>query len=128
MDKLIIETTSGETITANEMGIKALRRIYKENREILRGATVTDIIIGKGAACFLIAGGIKHLNAGVISRAGLDMFQKAGIPVCPKQIVPLIINRKNDGQCPIENLLRETFEAEEGIKKISAFFNDEYSV
>lgn len=128
MDKLIIETTSGETITANEMGIKALRRIYKENREILRGATVTDIIIGKGAACFLIAGGIKHLNAGVISRAGLDMLQKAGIPVCPKQIVPMIINRKNDGQCPIENLLRETFEAEEGIKKISAFFNDKYSV
>lgn len=128
MDKLIIETTSGETITANEMGIKALRRIYKENREILRGATVTDIIIGKGAACFLIAGGIKHLNAGVISRAGLDMLQKAGIPVCPKQIVPMIINRKNDGQCPIENLLRETFEAEDGIKKISAFFNDEYSV
>lgn len=128
MDKLIIETTSGETITANEMGIKALRRIYKENREILRGATVTDIIIGKGAACFLIAGGIKHLNAGVISRAGLDMLQKAGISVCPKQIVPMIINRKKDGQCPIENLLRETFEAEEGIKKISAFFNDEYSV
>ena len=128
MDKLIIETTSGETITANEMGIKALRRIYKENREILRGATVTDIIIGKGAACFLIAGGIKHLNAGVISRAGLDMLQKAGIPVCPKQIVPMIINRKNDGQCPIENLLRDTFDAEEGIKKISAFFNDEYSV
>ena len=128
MDKLIIETTSGETITANEMGIKALRRIYKENREILRGATVTDIIIGKGAACFLIAGGIRHLNVDVISRAGLDMLQKAGIPVCPKQIVPMIINRKKDGQCPIENLLRETFEAEEGIKKISVFFNDEYSV
>lgn len=128
MDKLIIKTTSGETITANEMGIKALRRIYKENREILRGATVTDIIIGKGAACFLIAGGIKHLNAGVISRAGLDMLQKAKISVTPQQIVPMIINRKNDGQCPIENLLRETFEAEEGIKKISAFFNDEYSV
>lgn len=128
MDKLIIETTSGETITANEMGIKALRRIYKENREILHGATVTDIIIGKGAACFLIAGGIRHLNVDVISRAGLDMLQKAGIPVCPKQIVPMIINRKKDGQCPIENLLRETFEAEEGIKKISAFFNDEYSV
>lgn len=128
MDKLIIKTTSGETITANEMGIKALRRIYKENRGILRGATVTDIIIGKGAACFLIAGGIKHLNAGVISRAGLDMLQKAKISVTPQQIVPMIINRKNDGQCPIENLLRETFEAEEGIKKISAFFNDEYSV
>lgn len=128
MDKLIIETTSGETITANEMGIKALRRIYKENREILREATVTDIIIGKGAACFLIAGGIRHLNVDVISRAGLDMLQKAGIPVCPKQIVPMIINRKKDGQCPIENLLRETFDAEEGIKKISAFFNDEYSV
>lgn len=128
MDKLIIETTSGETITANEMGIKALRRIYKENREILRGATVTDIIIGKGAACFLIAGGIRHLNVDVISRAGLDMLQKAGIPVCPKQIVPMVINRKKDGQCPIENLLRETFDAEEGIKKISAFFNDEYSV
>ncbi|MBO7627881.1 MAG: DUF1893 domain-containing protein [Paludibacteraceae bacterium] len=128
MDKLIIETTSGETITANEMGIKALRRIYKERREVLRGATVTDIIIGKGAACFLIAGGIRYLNVDVISRAGLDMLQKAGIPVCPKQIVPMIINRKKDGQCPIEKLLRETFEAEEGIKKISAFFNDEYSV
>lgn len=128
MDKLIIETTSGETITANEMGIKALRRIYKERREVLRGATVTDIIIGKGAACFLIAGGIRHLNVDVISRAGLDMLQKAGIPVYPKQIVPMIINRKKDGQCPIENLLRETFDAEEGIKKISAFFNDEYSV
>lgn len=128
MDKLTIVTASEETITANEMGIKALRRIYKERREVLRGATVTDIIIGKGAACFLICGGIKHLNVDVISRAGLDLLQKAGIPVCPKQIVPMIINRKNDGQCPIENLLRETFEAEEGIKKISAFFNDEYSV
>ncbi len=128
MDKLTIVTDSGETITANEMGIKALRRIYKERRNVLRGATVTDIIIGKGAACFLIAGGIKQLNVDVISRAGLDMLQKAGIPVCPKQIVPMIINRKNDGQCPIENLLRETFDAEEGIKKISALFNDEYSV
>lgn len=128
MDKLIIETASGETITANEMGIKALRRIYKERREVLRGATVTDIIIGKGASCFLIAGGIKELNAGVISRAGLDMLQKAGIPVSANTIVPMIINRKNDGQCPIENLLRETFDAEEGIKKISAFFNDELSV
>ena len=128
MDKLTIVTAYGETITANEMGIKALRRIYKERREVLRGATVTDIIIGKGAACFLIAGGIKQLNVDVISRAGLDMLQKASIPVCPRQIVPMIINRKNDGQCPIENLLRETFDAEEGIKKISAFFNDEYSV
>ncbi len=128
MDKLTIITESGETITANEMGIKALRRIYKERREVLRGATVNDIIIGKGAACFLIAGGIKHLNVDVISRAGLDMLQKAGIPVCPKQIVPMIINRKNDGQCPIENLLRETFDADEGIKKISVFFNDEFSV
>ena len=128
MDKLTIVTASGETITANEMGIKALRRIYKERREVLRGATVTDIIIGKGAACFLICGGIKHSNVDVISRAGLDMLRKAGIPVCPKQIVPMIINRKNDGQCPIENLLRETFDAEEGIKKISSFFNDEYSV
>lgn len=128
MDKLIIETASGETITANEMGIKALRRIYKERREVLRGATVTDILIGKGAACFLIAGGVKHLNVGVISRAGLDMLQKAGIPVSANTIVPMIINRKNDGQCPIENLLRETFDAEEGIKKISAFFNDDLSV
>ena len=58
----------------------------------------------------------------------LDMMQKAGIPVVAREIVPMIINRKNDGQCPIENLLRETFEAEEGIKKISAFFNDEFSV
>ena len=128
MDKLTIVTASGETITANEMGIKALRRIYKERREVLRGATVTDILIGKGAACFLIAGGIKHLNVGVISRAGLDMMQKAGIPVVAREIVPMIINRKNDGQCPIENLLRETFDAEEGIKKISAFFNDDLSV
>lgn len=128
MDKLTIVTASGETITANEMGIKALRRIYKERREVLRGATVTDIIIGKGASCFLIAGGIKELNAGIISRAGLDMLQKAGIPVSANTIVPMIINRKNDGQCPIENLLRETFDAEEGIKKISAFFNDDLSV
>lgn len=128
MDKLTIVTASGETITANEMGIKALRRIYKERREVLRGATVTDILIGKGAACFLIAGGIKHLNVGVVSRSGLDMMQKARIPVNAKTIVPMIFNRQDDGQCPIENLLRETFDAEEGIKKISAYFNDEYSV
>ena len=100
-----------------ERGVKDLYRLLREEPQLLDGAFVADKVVGKGAAALMILGGVEELFADVVSRAALDLFAAAGKAVA----VPHIINRADDGICPVERLCAEAQTAGECLPLIEGF-------
>ena len=98
----------------------AFHWFYREP-ELLDGAFVADKVVGKGAAALMILGGVEGLFADVVSRAALDLFAAAGKAVAYTVAVPHIINRADDGICPVERLCAEAQTAEECLPLIEGF-------
>lgn len=87
----------------------------------LRGASVADKVVGKGAAALLILGGVRELFAGVVSTSALGLLKDSGIPVRFSQEVAHIVNRKGDGVCPVETLCKECTTAAQCLPLIREF-------
>lgn len=113
---------SGDEIrTFDGRGISDLYGLLTEHPDWLRGATVADKVIGKGAAALLILGGVRELFAGVISTSALGLLKDSGIPVRFSQEVSHIVNRKGDGICPVETLCKECTTAAQCLPLIREF-------
>ncbi len=128
VDKLTVTSADGAKHAFNEMGIKSLRRLCKEAPELLKGASVEDIVVGKGAAAFMIYGGVVKVHAGVLSKGAKEMLAAANVEVSCDTEVEKIINREGCKQCGIESLLVDTVSVSECVKRISEHFNDQWSL
>ncbi|MDY4043915.1 MAG: DUF1893 domain-containing protein [Marinifilaceae bacterium] len=115
---------NGEIRTFSERGVAALYRLLKEEPIFLKGASVADKVVGKGAAALMILGGVRELYTDVISEPALALLQDAGIPVEFKEKVAHIQNRARTGFCPVETLCREAATAEECLPLIEGFMEN----
>ena len=97
--------------------------LLTEHSDWLRGASVADKVVGKGAAALLILGGVRELFAGVISTPALGLLEDSGISFRFAEKVPYIINRKGDGLCPVETLCKDCKTAAECLPFIQGFIN-----
>ena len=115
---------NGATRTFHERGVKDLHRLLTQEPEILRGASLADKVVGKGAAALMISGGVKWVYADVISKAAMVLFEQSRVEVQYKQIVPNIINRTGTDICPVEKLCRNCKTAEECLPLIDKFITE----
>lgn len=115
---------NGATRTFHERGVKDLHRLLTQEPEILRGASLADKVVGKGAAALMISGGVKWIYADVISQAAMVLFKQSRVEVQYKQIVPNIINRAGTDICPVEKLCRNCKTAEECLPLIDKFITE----
>ncbi|MDB9243963.1 MULTISPECIES: DUF1893 domain-containing protein [Bacteroidales] len=107
--------------TFDGRGISDLYDLLTEHPGWLRGASVADKVVGKGAAALLILGGVRELFAGVVSTSALGLLKDSGIPVRFSQEVAHIVNRKGDGVCPVETLCKECTTAAQCLPLIREF-------
>ena len=107
--------------TFDGRGISDLYDLLTEHPGWLRGASVADKVVGKGAAALLILGGVRELFAGVVSTSALGLLKDSGIPVRFPQEVAHIVNRKGDGVCPVETLCKECTTAAQCLPLIREF-------
>lgn len=112
-----------EIRTFNGRGVSDLYGLLTEHPDWLRGASVADKVVGKGAAALLILGGVRELFAGVISTSALGLLEESGISLRFGKEVPYIINRKDDGICPVEALCKDCKTAAECLPFIQGFIN-----
>ena len=115
---------NGATRTFHERGVKDLHRLLTQEPEILRGASLADKVVGKGAAALMIAGGVKWIYADVISKAAMVLFEQSRVEVQYGEIVPNIINRAGTDICPVEKLCRNCKTAEECLPLIDKFITE----
>ena len=109
--------------TFDGRGISDLYGLLTEHPDWLRGASVADKVVGKGAASLLILGGVRELFAGVISTSALGLLEDSGISLRFAEKVPYIINCKGDGLCPVEALCKDCKTAAECLPFIQGFIN-----
>lgn len=81
-------------------GIRPIMKLLEEDH--LKDALIVDKVIGKAAAMMLAYGGIRQIHAVVISQPALTFLKTQAIKVSYESLVPYIINRKQDGMCPME--------------------------
>lgn len=93
---------NAEIRTFTQRGVADLYDLYQTDASFMKGASVADKVIGKGAAALMVLGNIKNVYADVISTPALEVLQQAGINVSYSQQVPHIINRTKTGWCPLE--------------------------
>lgn len=112
---------NGDVCTFDGRGISDLYNLLSEDPEFLRGASVADKVVGKGAAALMILGGIVEVYADIISSAALGFLQDKGLRVYFGCEVTYIINRNGDGICPVEQLCLLCNSAVECLTLIEGF-------
>lgn len=68
----------------------------------MKGASIADKVIGKGAAALMVLGGMRTVYADIISTPALTLLRHEGIETTFAKEVLHIINRDKTGWCPLE--------------------------
>ena len=109
-------------MTSYEKGVLPLWRFIRENQVLPQGKLeVADKMVGRGVAYLLIHLGVSHVYTKIISQTALDILKKYPIAITYDELVPYILNRTQDGQCPMEQALAEVEDEGEGIEVVNTF-------
>lgn len=114
-------SSQGEVRLFHGRGVGDLYRLLTEEPAWLKGASVADKVVGKGAAALMILGKVASLYAAVISRGGLELLEQYGLPVEYGRVVEVIMNRTQTDCCPVEKRCAGCRNAEECLIEITNF-------
>lgn len=117
----IVRSAKGELRQFRRRGVADLFELVTAEPDFLRGASVADRVIGRGAALLLVKGGVSEVYARVISAGALAVLRSAGIETEYGELVPNIINRSGTGICPVEQLTADTSDPDEAYERIRKF-------
>ncbi len=107
--------------TGTRDGIGELLEAVDALGEEARGASLADKIVGKAVAMVARAAGIHAVYATLASQAALDALAQDGVPLTYKCLVPLILNKRNDGPCPMERLTLPFADPKDAVAALRAF-------
>ena len=89
-----------------------LEQFLKAMRLDMNRTEIRDKIIGRGSAFLIIRMGIRKVHAGVLSRIGKDVLDRAGASVTWDSLVDTI-------QCRTEGLLRDVTDPEDAYRVLA---------
>ena len=119
----VVRSVQGELRTFSRRGVADLFSLVADEPDFLRGASVADRVIGRGAALLLVKGGAREVYAQVISSGALEVLRSAGIETSFGEEVPNIINRTGTDICPVEKLTADTSSPDEAYERIKQFLD-----
>ena len=88
---------------SNEKGVFPLFSAVTELD--LENASLADKIVGKAVAFLCVYAGIVSVYAVVASESAVGVLDDNAVGIEAETVVPVIVNRTGDGQCPIEKLV-----------------------
>ena len=119
----VVRSVQGELRTFSRRGVADLFSLVADEPDFLRGASVADRVIGRGAALLLVKGGAREVYAQVISSGALEVLRSVGIETSFDKEVPNIINRTGTDICPVEKLTASTSSPAEAYERIKQFLD-----
>lgn len=117
----VVRSVQGELRTFSRRGVADLFSLVADEPDFLRGASVADRVIGRGAALLLVKGGAREVYAQVISSGAFEVLRSAGIETSFGKEVPNIINRTGTDICPVEKLTASTSSPDEAYERVKQF-------
>lgn len=113
---------NGKKLICRERGISPLLKLY-ENKKSLSGFFAADKIVGCAAAYLYVLLNPQGIYADVISEPAEKILAEHKIPYSAKTVTPLIINRRGDGPCPMEEAVSNAKNPLDAAKKIKKKFS-----
>lgn len=107
--------------TFTQRGVADLYDLLTQEPEFLKGASIADKVVGKGAAALMILGGVKELYTDIVSTNAMNLFQTSNVKVDFAEEVPFIWNRDHTGWCPVETMCNEEMSAKNILPLIRDF-------
>lgn len=122
-DYSLVFVKSGQVIlTSRDSGIKPLYNIIKNDREEFINSSVSDKVVGKGAAIIYDLLGISYLYAEVISDPAREFLKNKNIEIEYNINIPNIMNRNQTDLCPIEKISQAIGDKKDFIEELDKFF------
>jgi len=107
--------------TGAREGIGELIETVDALGENLRGAALADKIVGKAVAMVARAANLRAVYSPLMSQAACDALAVAQIEFEYDRLVPLILNKRNDGPCPMERLTLPIDEPQQAVAALREF-------
>lgn len=98
---------NGKVYAEKGIGVKPLLFFLRQNPRFFSGASVADKVIGKAAALLLIYSGVSAVYGEVMSESAIEMLEQYGVPYSYGTLVPVILNRRSDDLCPLEQAVKQ---------------------
>lgn len=114
-----VAVRNGETMIARERGAKPLLQWISEGRSF-EGWSVADKVVGKAPALLYVQLKPAAVFATALSEDARDILLANGIACGCDDLVPFIVNRAGDGQCPMDACvagISDPREAERAIRE-----------
>jgi hypothetical protein len=86
-----------------------------------RGACLADRIVGKAVAMVARRAGLIAVYSPLASAAARDALALDNIPLECDHLVPLILNKRGDGTCPMERLTASIENPEQAVSALREF-------
>ena len=86
-----------------------------------QGASLADKIVGKAVAMVARAAKISAVYTPLASQAAQDALALDRIALESDRIVPLILNKRNDGPCPMERLTLPITSPHDAVAALAEF-------
>ena len=123
-DQKIVVIKNGQVVFKSvDKGIKSMYYLAKNMREELKGSSLADKVIGKGAAILCQYLGIRELYAELISESAVKVLDKMDINYEFKDKCDYIRNRDKTDYCSIEKRSLDTEDPEILLIRIEEFLN-----
>ena len=107
--------------TGTREGIGELIQAVDELGSATQAASLADKIIGKAVAMVARQAGIRSVYSPLASIAARDSLAADHIPLECDRVVPLILNKRNDGPCPMERLTLPIVDPSEAVAALRDF-------
>jgi len=102
-DRLAIIKDGSVLFTSREPGIQPLlEAIHSISAAELRDSQVADTVVGKAGALLMAHAEVAFVAGRVMSTIGTDTLRAHRIPFHAKTVVPAILGRHANRQCPFE--------------------------
>lgn len=114
----VLICTDGSLILERGRGLSPILRMFDTNREKMNGGIVVDKVVGRAAAMVAISGGVSLVHGELISEDAVKLLKNHGVDVRYAKLVHRILNRKQDGLCPLEQSVLEVDDPEQALPLI----------
>lgn len=99
-------------------GIAPILSALRKHPTYFQDGIVVDAVIGKAAAMLFIRSQVQYVHARVMSEAAKQILEAYQIPYSYDLLTPLIRNRQNSGQCPMEETVKDLVDLEEAYEAL----------
>ncbi len=87
------------------------------------GASLADKIVGKAVAMVAAYAELRAIYSPLASEAAQHALSERQITLQAERLVPLILNKRNDGPCPMERLTLPLEKPEDAVSALKKFVN-----